>query len=97
MTLKDIENKVMDTWNNHKWLVIVVAVPVLLFKIRNIIIDLLLQDSKHIADQTVKKDQQLAKEESDDNTKANEIIKDADAEKKASDDQQVDDHWYEKK
>ena len=97
MTLNDFENKVNDLWNNHRWAYILVAIPVALFFCRNIIINLLLANSKVIDDEAQKKSNELKKEEVDANTQANQIIKTADETKSESDEQQVDDHWYEKK
>jgi hypothetical protein len=96
MNLNDIEAKANDLWQNHRWLFVLVAIPVAIFKFRSVIIDLLVADSKKIATETAKKDVVLAVQENTANSEANTIIKTADAAKKVSDDSEVKDNWYEK-
>jgi hypothetical protein len=96
MNLNDIENKLKDIWANNKLLLVLVAIPLLILKFRSVIIDLLVKDSRKIVDETTKKDDALKTEQTVANTKADQIIVDANKAKKDSDSQTVNEDWNKK-
>lgn len=97
MTLNEFEAKVKDLYDNHKWLIVLLIIPLLILKFRSVIIDILIGDSKKILADTTKKDDALAAQQQEANTKADQIIQDAKATKEKSDKEEVTDDWFKKK
>lgn len=96
MSLKDLEDKVTDIWNNHKWLFVLVAIPLVILKFRSVIIELLVKDSRKILDDTTKKDDVLKQQQTAATTKADQIIADADKARKDSQNEPVKEDWNKK-
>lgn len=93
MTLQDLETKLKDFVNKNKLAIILVAVPLLILKYRSIIIEYLIKDANKINQEAVKQDTALQVAQATADTKANQIIADADQKKKDSDDKPVDENW----
>lgn len=96
MTLNEFEDKVNDLWKNHRWLLILLAIPLIILKFRSTIIDLLLGDSSKILKETSNKDSKLGDQQKAANTKADKIIEDANKEREESDDKKVNEDWNKK-
>ena len=89
----EVEAKIKDLWANHKLLLVLLIIPLLILKFRSVIIDLLVKDSRQILDDTTKKDTGLAAAQGEANAKADQIIEDANKDKKDSDSKPVDENW----
>lgn len=101
MTLQDIENKlraleanILAVWQKDKVLLCVLVIPLILLKVRSMIIDQLTQASKKDLATTVVKSDQLQAQENKENVQADAIIKQADQTRKTEQDQPVTDDWY---
>jgi len=92
--LKSLEQKLAALVNSNKILLVVLIVPLVIIKYRSFIINLLVKDSAQISAATVTQDAVLAKQESQDNTKADAAIADAEKIKAASDAQVVTEDWH---
>jgi len=94
--LKSLEQKIAALVNSNKILLVLLIVPLVIIKYRSFIINLLVKDSAQISAATVAQDATLAKQESQDNAKADAAVADAEKTKAASDAQVVTNDWYKK-
>lgn len=83
-----------DLWNNHKIFFIVFGLLVLIYKFRDILIDLLIAGGKREMESAKDKDGQLAGQENQAKTEADKLVEQAKQE--PSKETPVDDNWYKK-
>jgi hypothetical protein len=83
-----------DLWDNHKVFLIIFGIAIIVFKFREVIIDLLVSDSHKKVDEAQKKDVELRAEEKQANDQANQLVKEA--ENLSHDKPKVDEDWYKK-
>lgn len=83
-----------NLWNNNKIVFFLLIPVILLIFFRNVIIDLLIKDSRKIGNEAEEKDRKLSQDETKANTQANQII--ADADKKSENKPEVGEDWNKK-
>lgn len=81
---------------NNYLTILLVAVPLIVLKVRSIIVDMLLANAKKTMADTVAKDQILKAKETAENDKADQIIKKADSDRSTEQGQSVGADWYKK-
>ena len=81
-------------WQTNKGIIVAVLTALAIFKFRDFLISLLVKSAKRLGQKAQEKDQVLAKEESDANTKAEELI--VQAQKAKEETPQADENWYKK-
>lgn len=83
-----------DEWLAHRTFIMIVLATIAATKYREILINLITNSGKKLQDETVKKDEVLAKEESDANKQADTLV--AQAKEEAAKPIDVDADWYKK-
>lgn len=87
-----LNTDVKTLWSGNKMFLIGFGLLILIVKFRNVIIDLLVANSKTVLNDAVKKDTELKAEEDKANNAANKLVDEA---KKLSDNKPtVDEDWY---
>lgn len=82
-------------WANYKWFLIVFGVFIVFYKFKDIVIDLLLKDSKSVIFEANKINENLKKEETVLNKQANDLIKESNDLNKNK--PSVEENWHLKK
>lgn len=82
-------------WTNYKWFLIIFSLLILAYKFKDVIIDILLKNSKRVLSETSKKSDSLLKEENKMNEQANNLIEESN--KLNSNKPSVNEDWYLKK
>jgi len=99
-TLKDglrlAEDDIKSVWEKDKVLIALIIIPLILLKIKNMIVDQLTNLSKKDLASTVAQTEVLAAQEAKANTQADAIVKKADEDRKQEQGQSVQDDWYKK-
>lgn len=96
MNAFDFESDLKDLWANHKLLLVLLIIPILLYKFRSIFIGMLVSDSSAILAETVKKDEALKQSQTVASAKADQIIADADKARKEAESKPVNEDWNKK-
>lgn len=89
-----MDQKIKDLWNNNKLLFLLFIPFIALWFFRNLVISLLVTSGNKIVGDTTQKSEALKTQETVENTKANQIIQDAD--QAAANKPAVDENWNRK-
>lgn len=92
--LDKFKSPISYLWDNHKVFLIIFGVAIIVYKFREVIIDLLVADSHKKMDEAKKQDAALKAEEKQANDQANQLVKEAEA--LSQDKPKVDEDWYKK-
>ncbi|NJO48145.1 MAG: hypothetical protein HC840_00355 [Leptolyngbyaceae cyanobacterium RM2_2_4] len=92
--LDKFKSPIGTLWDNHKIFLIIFGLAILIYKFREVIIDLLVSSSREAVKDAQKQDQVLRGEEKAANDQANQLRKEAEALSKEK--PTVDEFWHKK-
>lgn len=79
-------------WDNHKTFLIIFGLLIILFKFKDVVFDLLVNNSRKIVQDTKEQDKSLKADQDQANNKANELIKEA--ESLNVNKKEIDENWH---
>lgn len=81
-------------WDNHKWFLIGFGILILIIKFQDVIIDLLVGNSRKLVKDAVATDSKLKEEQDQANNQANKLV--AEAQALSENKSKVDEDWHKK-
>lgn len=92
--LEKFKSPISTLWDNHKVFLLIFGLGILIFKFREVIIDLLVSSARKTVNEAKEKDSALKAEQDQANDQANQLRKEADA--LAKEKPEVDEDWHKK-